>query len=191
MPDTELGKEGLLSIPVHGFLLYLLLSLFACTPTFTTVPNKGTHMKPVEIDLPLPPSVAFERVMAGFVGEGLKVAEANKESGIIKSAGMMGDSLSVNSLAVTQVLSAEYFFHANILPSPGGSKVFLTLSQRIHTMGTMGLHTMPETELYECPQVTTPTENNKPSCEEMRATAMRALAHLVLRIQSPTGPGPE
>lgn len=169
--------------------LVLLLSVFSisilgCMQTVTITPNNSVPVKSVEIFLLAPTTVAFDRVMAAFISEGYRVDQANKEVGLIKSAGMFGDMVSLCCL-VTGAMQSEYFFRANILPSEGGSKVFLSVSQRINMITTLeGTKTTSESELHECQKPDTHDGDDIfRKCQERIANIKGKLDNLALRIK--------
>ncbi len=168
----------LLTLPITSILI------FGCMQVDNVIPNNSTTVKPVEIVLSVPTSVAFDKTMAALVLEGYRVDQANKEAGTVKSAGVLGDIVSVCCL-FTGTMQPEYFFRANILPLEGGSKVFLSVSQRIHTISTRGLETTPESELYECQQTNNPSgDDTFKNCQLLLDKIKGKLDSLALKIQT-------
>jgi hypothetical protein len=115
----------------------------------SSVPVDLTPIKPVEVTLGVPKDVAFERTMAAFLASGLRVETANKEAGLIKSTGTMGEIVTVGGLFPV-VSQTETFVRANLVSADSGTKVYLSTSGRSHTISSGKTEISPEYEMYEC-----------------------------------------
>jgi len=162
-----------------GFLVFAT----ACFPVSVT-PANLVPIRPTEVALSVSKDAAFERSMAAFLSSGLRVDQANKEAGIIKSAGMMGDIVTVGGLFPV-VSQSEYFFRVNIVATDSGSKVYVSASGRAHTTSSGKSETTPESEMYECQKYNVPGAGSAyEKCQESMTKFRAKVDSLAMRIKS-------
>ena len=156
------------------FAFATVLTSLGCMPVSVT-PTTVQPAKPVEVLVAAQPAEAFERVKAAFVAQGLTIAEANPAGGILKSAGVMGDVVTVGGLyPVTS--QSEMFFRATLIPTDTGTRVLLTTTGRAHTMSSRGTEVSPELPASDC--------GSNETCQKAWVKVKQRLDQLAAAIQT-------
>jgi hypothetical protein len=130
------------------------LLLGGCATTLSVPPpaEQPPLAPPVQVQLAEPVPDAFDRVVAAFMAEGFTVDRADRSTGLIKTAGVVGDPYVVSNMFVTMTGIPTYFYRAVITPREVGSTVSLNVTSR-HTMTSNGKPEPPQEELpfRQCP----------------------------------------
>ena len=132
-------------------LLALALPLAGCMSLTTSMPEVR-EIPPAEIELALTASDAFDRVRSAFMREGIGVAEADRDGGLVRSDWIRGETVQVGGLMPVSGY-VEHYIRATIVPEESGSVVFLSVMGRSHMTGSRGTTTSSEFPLAECVDV--------------------------------------
>jgi hypothetical protein len=136
---------------------------------------------PIIVSLGVPGAAAFDRVVAAFAAEGLRVERTDRAAGRVRSAGVLSEARG----SAPSTVQAEHFYQATIAPAERGSRVVLSVSMRTHTRSSSGTKTTPESEVQACRRAETPAAAAAfQRCEQQMARVKDRLDSLARRVQA-------